>query len=154
MTDLVVRVASPDDRDAILGVEATTDDPWSASAVEQEFAVAGAQVHVAVVHQAVIGWVSTRIIGDSADLLRVAVHPSARRRGVARSLLHLAAVQARADGAQRWLLEVAEDNHPARGLYANLGHRPIGRRRHYYGPGRDALVLEWNLSPQSVPPDG
>jgi ribosomal-protein-alanine N-acetyltransferase len=56
----------------------------------------------------------------------------------------LAALVARAAdrGMETMGLEVRDDNHRALRLYARAGFAPIGRRRGYYGRGRDALVLQ------------
>lgn len=53
----------------------------------------------------------------------VEVAPRARRRGVAISLMHDLLVAGRAHGAQLTYLQVAEENAPARALYARLGYR-------------------------------
>jgi ribosomal-protein-alanine N-acetyltransferase len=43
------------------------------------------------------------------------------------------------------LLEVGEDNTPARRLYARAGFREVGRRPGYYAGGKAALVLRRDL---------
>ena len=45
----------------------------------------------------------------------------------------------------RILLEVRDDNLAAQKLYARHGFRSMGRRRGYYGPGLDAVVMERHL---------
>ncbi len=83
------------------------------------------------------GFVLVRQAGDEAELLTIAVLPQARRHGIARSLL--AAVLSRVPGPV--FLEVAADNMAALAVYADAGFKPCGRRRDYYGTGRDAVVL-------------
>ncbi|MFT3688752.1 GNAT family N-acetyltransferase [Paenirhodobacter sp.] len=87
------------------------------------------------------GFLLGRVIAGEAELLTLAVAPEARRRGTGRALLAGFAETARARGADSAFLEVAEDNAPARALYAAAGWREAGRRRGYYHPGIDALVL-------------
>jgi ribosomal-protein-alanine N-acetyltransferase len=82
--------------------------------------------------------------GD-AELLTVAVIPEARRKGVGASLVTSAGVTALVRGAASMHLEVAEDNHAARALYAKLGYEEAGRRHDYYaGEGGfvDAIVMK------------
>ena len=89
-------------------------------------------------------------MADEAEILTLAVHPTARRRGIAARLTAQAAAAARSLGVVRLFLEVAEDNAPARALYAALGFQPAGRRRGYYarkdGPAADALILALNFN--------
>ena len=85
--------------------------------------------------------------GD-AELLTVAVIPEARRKGVGASLVSAASVTALVRGSASMHLEVAEDNHAARALYAKLGYEEAGRRHAYYaGEGGfvDAIVMKRTL---------
>ena len=63
-----------------------------------------------------------------ADIVQAALrglvrHPPGRRRGV------------------------AADNAPAQALYHGTGWRESGRRRRYYGPDLDAIVMALTLEP-------
>jgi ribosomal-protein-alanine N-acetyltransferase len=49
---------------------------------------------------------------------------------------------ARSRAARVVTLEVAADNSSALALYLGHGFAETMRRRDYYGPGRDALVME------------
>lgn len=73
-----------------------------------------------------------RVIADEAELLTLATAPHARRRGLGRTLVQGLAAAARTRGAATLFLEVAEDNHPARALYATCGFFEQGRRAGYY----------------------
>jgi ribosomal-protein-alanine N-acetyltransferase len=91
------------------------------------------------------GFVMTRVAGNEAEILTIAVAPGSRRKGVASALLNEAARQANRHGAHTMFLEVAEMNAAAFGLYNGLGFREVGRRKSYYGPGEDALILRAEL---------
>lgn len=93
------------------------------------------------------GMVLARVAADEAEILTIAVLPELRRQGRARALLEAAAAKAAAAGAVSLFLEVAQANAAARALYAAAGFAPVGRRRGYYGPGADALVLRRALMP-------
>ena len=121
-------------------------DAWGEVALRQMLALSGTW---GLVGEG--GFLLARIAADEAELLTVAVAPAARRQGVARALVGWACAQARALGAAAMFLEVAEANHPARALYAALGFAPAGRRPHYYGEGRDALLLRLDLRSTSRP---
>ena len=91
-----------------------------------------------------MGYALVRAGGGAADLVSVAVAPSALRRGVAtRLLLHLFDALA-GEGVEDLCLEVAIDNGPAQALYDRLGFVEVGRRPGYYRRGRelvDAMVM-------------
>jgi len=92
------------------------------------------------------GFVLARVAADEAEILTLAVVPSARRQGLARHLLQ-AAAGAMQLGAVAMLLEVADTNIAGRALYAGLGFTQVGLRRGYYAQGMDALVLRLDLIP-------
>ena len=93
------------------------------------------------------GMIMARIAADEAEILTLAVHPDARRQGLARALLAAAARHAAAHGATELFLEVALRNTAARALYSGAGFAEVGRRRRYYADGDDALVMRLTLSP-------
>jgi ribosomal-protein-alanine N-acetyltransferase len=137
----MIRPAGDDDIRAIVALEraAFGDDAWSLELVDAELLHGSAAVVDA--DGLVLGWVAVR--GDEpADLTRVAVHPDARRQGLGRALVTAAVDLARMNGADRMLLELAATNGPAVQLYRSAGFVEISRRRGYYRPGVDALVME------------
>ena len=87
------------------------------------------------------GFILCRAAADEAEVLALAVGPRFRRRGVASALFEAARRAAAAGGARRLFLEVAVDNEGARQFYAACGFKEVGRRRDYYCPGGDALIL-------------
>ena len=91
------------------------------------------------------GFVLARVAAGEAEILTLAVAPSARGKGLGRALLHAAISRARAMGTQTMFLEVGADNPAARALYAALGFTKVGDRKGYY-QGRDALVLRLPLA--------
>lgn len=95
------------------------------------------------------GFILMRVVVDEAEILTLAVRPEARGRGQGAWLVAEGAAEARARGAERVFLEVADDNAPARGLYARAGFVEAGRRAAYYsradGARADALLLSLNL---------
>jgi ribosomal-protein-alanine N-acetyltransferase len=96
------------------------------------------------------GFILIRVVADEAEILTLAVRPSARRAGLGGRLVDAAVVRAAALGAERMFLEVAEGNAAARALYARTGFAGAGRRRGYYaradGSREDALILALNFA--------
>lgn len=98
------------------------------------------------------GMVMARLAADEAEILTLAVHPDARRQGLARALLAEAARIVAASGATALFLEVALRNAAARALYAEAGFAEVGRRRRYYADGDDAMVMRRALAPANPRP--
>ena len=93
------------------------------------------------------GFLLGRLVVDEAEVLTLAVAPQSRRQGTARDLMDDFAATSRDRGATRAFLEVAGDNAPAQALYHGTGWRESGRRRRYYGPDLDAIVMALTLEP-------
>lgn len=74
-------------------------------------------------------------IGPECELLRIGTRPSARRQGLGQLLLDAFHAESCTRGVERVLLEVRDNNRPARAMYEAAGYREEGRRRRYY-PGR------------------
>jgi ribosomal-protein-alanine N-acetyltransferase len=125
------------------------DRPWSASELSAMLANANTFALVAT-DEAPLGFAMAWVVADEAELLTVAVAKDARRQGVGRSLLAAVMDAARARGARRLHLEVAEDNTPALALYRGLGFEQTATRRGYYqragGAPADALVMNMRLA--------
>ena len=87
---------------------------------------------------------------DEAEIWTIAVDTRMRRQGYARDLIGQAIEKLSEQGVARLFLEVAEDNEPARHLYAALGFLETGRRRGYYrgrdGHAVDAILMARNLA--------
>ena len=148
-----VRVAAATDVPAVTALEAEVfgPDAWSETSVAEELTGARRRAWVAEdtgrsEDAPVAGYAVTSYAGDVVDLQRVAVAPARRGRGVASALVTTLLDAARSDGADRVLLEVAADNEPALALYARNGFAEIDRRAAYYRDGRDALVLQLELT--------
>ena len=119
--------------------------PWDQAALAELLASPG----VFAVAEA-DGFILIRVVVDEAEILTLAVRPSARRAGLGARLVEAGAARALALGAERMFLEVAEGNAAACALYARSGFVQTGRRRGYYshtdGSREDALTLVLNFS--------
>ena len=121
-------------------------DAWDAGAIAGLLAGPGAfAIHCQD------GFVLARSAGGEAEILTLAVAPSARGKGLGRALLQAAIVRAEEQGAYAMFLEVGSDNPHALALYAGLGFTKVGMRKGYYSSasggsgGGDALVLRLSL---------
>ncbi len=123
-------------------------DAWPEPAWWAELAGRPRRDYVAAVEgERIVGYAGLDHAGEVADVMTVAVLPSARGRGLGRRLLAELAERARARGAAYLLLEVRSDNTAARRLYESVGFVELSVRRRYYQPGDvDALVMRMPLS--------
>ncbi len=94
---------------------------------------------------ALVGFAGGMVVDGELQILKVAVDPSLRRRGIATELVLRVAEDARNLGADRCSLEVRASNEGAQHLYRALGLVPIGRRPRYYRDREDALIMEGPL---------
>jgi ribosomal-protein-alanine N-acetyltransferase len=102
-----------------------------------------------------VGYLCLWEIGHEIHITNLAVHPSFRRRGLARALLARVLEEARRSAVELVYLEVRPTNVEALTLYESLGFRVIGRRKGYYfDTGEDALVMEARLGAETVGPTG
>lgn len=152
---MIVSRARLSDLDAIMALEASGFEhaAWSRDSWAAE--LNGTDRQVLAYRDAddrLVAVATLHLVEDFADLLRVVVAPERRGQGIARKLLIASILMAQATGAVRILLEVEEDNAPARAVYARLGFSPIDRRRDYYGPGAHALVMELPIESLSYSP--
>jgi ribosomal-protein-alanine acetyltransferase len=145
----VVRAAGPDDVGAVADLEAAClgDDAWSEGLVREGILGALPTIGYLVAEDegVVVGHAVTSAAGDIAELQRIAVAPAHRRRGIAGALLAAAAETAARTEADRQLLEVRADNHPALAFYAHHGFVEIDRRDRYYADGTTAVVMRRSL---------
>ena len=147
----VVGPARADDLPALTRLEVTClgDDAWSPGLIAE--GVSGSVPTVswlaARLDGVVVGHAVTSCAGDVAELQRIAVDPSCRRRGIASSLLAAVVEQASGRGCDRLLLEVREDNAGALAFYTARGFVEVDRRPRYYRDGATAVVLRLPLAP-------
>lgn len=116
------------------------EDAWTAKALEDLLKKPGTSAF-----SATDGFILTRVAGDEAEVLTIAVAPSVRRRGTGSALLGEAMRDAAMQGASSMFLEVAVSNTAANALYAKFGFRKVGTRKAYYAPSEDALILRAEL---------
>ena len=136
-----------------LALEAENPSPWSAAQLAAELEGEAGWQFVAVSGgqgETLCGFVCGRTVAGEAEILRLAVAESWRRKGVAARLLaHSFDFLARRD-VGRIFLEVRVANAPARSLYEKLGFRQVGLRKKYYAlPMDHAVVMAREVSAQN-----
>jgi ribosomal-protein-alanine N-acetyltransferase len=133
---------------------------WSAASIVKVLSLPGCYAYLAVMAPekaaraaaavpVPAGFLLARILAGESEILSLGVANAWRRHGAARALLRAAMERAGRAGAARTLLEVAEDNVAARGLYAAEGFALVKRWTRYYrrpgGATAAALVFARDL---------
>lgn len=136
------------DIDPVLSLEADCfSKPWRRAEFMEELASPMAINHVArhwnsQKSETVIAYSCSRLVMDELSLLKIAVCPAWRCRGIGNQLLYQSIDMAIQKGATKVFLEVRPSNQGAMALYLNSGFRIVGKRPNYYSEtGEDALVM-------------
>ena len=119
------------------------DDAWTEASWWGELAGRPRRDYVVATDaDGVVAYAGLDLGGDVADIMTVAVAPGARGTGLGMALVGELESKAVAAGAAYVMLEVRDDNVPAKNLYARRGFEILSVRRRYYQPGDvDAVVM-------------
>ena len=151
-----IRDANRSDLPRILEIERLAfPSPWTLASFERELTLPFSRIMVAIPYDdrptlgdgdpqehPIVGFLCRWLIADECHVLNIAVHPDSRRLGIGGVLMTEAISEARTNGAGVVTLEVRRTNLPARQLYRKFDFEERRLRRHYYGPGEDAIIME------------
>jgi ribosomal-protein-alanine N-acetyltransferase len=145
-----IRDASARDLPRIIEIERLAfPAPWTLASFERELTLPFSRIMLAIPAEAgaasIVGFLCRWLIADECHVLNIAVHPDSRRLGIGTVLLSEAISEAKLTGAGVVTLEVRRSNLPARQLYRKFEFEERRLRRHYYGPGEDAIIMELRL---------
>lgn len=121
--------------------EACFAKPYSKKDMQELFAAAYTRGLIARADGEFVGYASFMAVCEDGDILRVAVCPAWRRKGVARALMAELIDCASAMGAEKIFLDVRVSNGAAIALYEGFGFEKIGVRKKYYENGEDAYMM-------------
>ncbi len=140
-----------DDLEQILEIENSSFlSPWTQRYFEDELDNPCSRIFLLKSREGekhtVIGYICLWLVKDAVHILKIAVRPSARREGVAFTLLQFALDYSYRRNIVKAVLEVREKNHPARCFYSKCGFLLLGVRPRYYEDTREnALILGLHL---------
>ena len=140
---MIIRLMKTEDVPIVYEMEKTCfADPWGRDSLADFSNGKGHSVFVAEDDKNIIGYGCTQQVLDECEILRIAVNPNFRKKGVGYSLLSEMVNNAYAHGSRIFYLEVRENNVPAIGLYKKLMFTESGRRKNYYkNPTEDAILM-------------
>jgi ribosomal-protein-alanine N-acetyltransferase len=121
--------------------------PWTVASFQRELTLPFSRIMVATPDAgagagSIAGFLCRWLIADECHVLNIAVHPDSRRQGIGAVLMTEAVNEAKSTGAGLVTLEVRRSNLAARQLYRKFEFEERRLRRHYYGPGEDAIIME------------
>jgi ribosomal-protein-alanine N-acetyltransferase len=135
--------------DGIIAIEkASFQQPWQRISFLDELSCRDALDVVALesLGRQILAYACLRLTLDEIHLLKIAVAPRWRRRGVATGLLDYCFGLAQRRDARKVYLEVRRSNGSAIELYNKIGFQIIGTRPKYYtDTGEDALMMMKSL---------
>ncbi len=126
---------------AAIEAAAMGTDAWNADLVASELGQRNRTWWVAEAHDELVGYAGGLVVDEDLQILKIAVVPAWRRKGIARELLVRVAEDARNLGAVTCSLEVRSGNADAQAFYASLGLDNVGTRPRYYSDREDAVIM-------------
>jgi len=140
-----IRDATVRDLPRIIEIERLAfPSPWTLASFERELTLPFSRIMVALPAESreIAGFLCRWLIADECHILNIAVYPDSRRLGIGSVLMGESINEARSAGAGVVTLEVRRSNLAARQLYRKFEFEERRLRRHYYGPGEDAIIME------------
>jgi [ribosomal protein S18]-alanine N-acetyltransferase len=123
-------------------------EAWTGAQCLGMLSLPGVWLTIASIDGMDVGFAMSRSVADESELLLLATHPSAQRRGVAGALLRSAIEESRERNVIRMHLEVRSGNDAVQ-LYRREGFDKVGERKDYYkgktGQAFDAQTFGRNL---------
>jgi len=151
VNDVIIRVASESDLDAIMVIEHASfgSTAWPRESMAFELEPNPAR-HYFVAHDAgtMVGYGGISLVaGHHGDIMTIAIAAEHRGRGLGRRLMNSMLEVAKSQKAAEVFLEVRADNEVAQSLYRSLGFEQIDLRRGYYQPENiDAVIMKLDFT--------
>lgn len=128
--EATIRPVTAHDLEALVALDAQVFDPpyQLASGELVEYMVTSGHFVVAEAAGAMAGYACADVVDDEGQIIRLAVHPRARRQGLGRALLYDGLAYCHANGARTVMVNTQDSNRASLAMYENAGFRHVGRR--------------------------
>ncbi len=144
-----LRPATSDDLEAILAIEARVHAaPWTKANFEGEFQKPYSTTWVLTDDETdthLFGYVTFWSMGDSVEILNIAIDLPYRGIGLAKFILQSVTREAVRNSAKRLILDVRKSNSAAISLYHRAGFLITQYRKAFYSNGEDAYHMTAEL---------
>lgn len=139
---LIVRNMKTSDVEAVAALEQSIfTDAWSMKGLLETAEQPHAFILVAEENESIVGYAIVYTVIDEAEIARIAVDSSKRKKGVGQDLLREICRIGLQRGAERLLLDVRESNEAARRFYSKFGFEEDGIRKNFYQNPKEHAVL-------------
>ena len=118
-------------------------DAWSENAVLMQ--IERKQVTIYKENGNLLGYCIFMTAADEGEILRIAVKPDRRKKGIGKKLLDRAVKTMASRGANEIFLEVRASNTDAISLYEKYGFIKTGVRKNYYENKEDAILYNFKV---------
>ena len=145
LKNITFREATIEDLESIVAIEQVSfTNPWNYGSLASEILDhPWSRCVVTTVENDVAGYIIYWRLKGERHLLKMAVKPHLRRRGLGRQLIDLIVEDAQSSKTMI-ILEVRVSNRDAQRLYERAGFAETGIRKNYYHDnGEDALVMRY-----------
>ena len=141
MNELCIRPGRVEDAPALRKLERENfTDPWSEEGLATSLASPLYYIRVAEQAGEIFGYLIASRVLDEGELIRIAVSPDKRVRGVGKAMTR--AMMEENPATKTWRLDVRVSNYGAIKLYESLGFKAVIRRRNYYEkPAEDGIMM-------------
>ena len=141
MSTVTIRPGRVEDAPALRKMEVQNfTDPWSEGGLLTALSNPLSYIRIAESDGRPVGYLIASRVLDEGELLRIAVDPDSRVRGVGKALTET--MMRENPGTKVWRLDVRVSNYGAIKLYESLGFKPVVRRRNYYEkPMEDGIMM-------------
>lgn len=138
-----IQTLSREDAGVIASLEQRSfPDPWSQKSIEGTLSQKNYINLGAWREGKFLGYLFFSCILDEGEIIRIAVEPDERRRGIAEHLFGELKLQCVKQGIAKWMLDVRAGNKAALACYRKMGFCEDGRRRNFYSdPVEDAILM-------------
>lgn len=127
--------------------KAIFSDPWTEDSLRGMTDSEYYTIICAMDADSICGYIIASSVAGESEILRIAVSPEHRRRGIGAALLDRFIKERALAGDSEFFLEVRASNEPAISLYASHGFEICGTRKNYYkSPTEDATLMRLTLS--------
>lgn len=118
-------------------------EPWSLEGFASSLCSEYSFYLTVLWEERVIGYCGFLRSFEEADVTNVAVDENWRNQGIAERMLKALMEQGKAQGIERFTLEVRSSNQAALHLYKKLGFKSVGIRKNFYAKPTEDAVIMW-----------
>lgn len=118
---------------------------WSENLYRFELIDINTRAFVYEEDEKVLGFIIAKYIGDTSDLLQIAVDKAHKEMKIGKKLLNYCIDHLKKEGVKEMILEVGAENSEAIRFYKGFKFEYVNLRKNYYGRGKDAILMKLRM---------